>query len=41
MKIVKAKVIPYVPLTDADIDKAIARGRRLKRPYANASKCVM
>ncbi|MFY0748164.1 DUF2442 domain-containing protein [Pseudomonas sp. NFX5] len=37
MKIVKAKVIPYVPLTDADIDKAIARGRRLKRLYANAS----
>jgi hypothetical protein len=37
MKIVKAKVIPYVPLTDADVDKAIARGRRLKRLYANAS----
>ncbi len=37
MKIVKAKVIPYVPLTDADVDKAIARGRRLKRLYANVS----
>ncbi|MBP1126219.1 MULTISPECIES: DUF2442 domain-containing protein [Pseudomonas] len=36
MKIVKAKVTPYVPLTDADIDKAIARGRKLKRLYANA-----
>jgi hypothetical protein len=36
-KIVKAKVVPYVPLTDADIDKAIARGRKLKRLYANAS----
>ncbi|AZE63433.1 MULTISPECIES: DUF2442 domain-containing protein [Pseudomonas] len=37
MKIVKAKVKPYVPLTEADVDKAIARGRRLKRLYANAS----
>ena len=38
MKIsVKAKVKPYVPLTDADVDKAIARGRKLKRLYANAS----
>ena len=37
MKIVKAKVTPYVPLTDADIDKAIARGRKLKRLYATAS----
>ncbi|MBC3302133.1 Protein of unknown function [Pseudomonas cedrina] len=37
MKIVKAKVIPYVPLTDADVEKAIARGRKLKRLYANAS----
>ncbi|KMT55442.1 DUF2442 domain-containing protein [Pseudomonas fildesensis] len=36
-KIVKAKVLPYVPITEADIDKAIARGRRLKRVYANAS----
>ncbi|MBV4452789.1 MULTISPECIES: DUF2442 domain-containing protein [Pseudomonas] len=37
MKIVKAKVTPYVPLTDADVEKAIARGRKLKRLYANAS----
>ncbi len=37
MKIVKAKVRPYVPITDADVDKAIARGRKLKRLYANAS----
>lgn len=37
MKIVKAKVVPYKPLTDADVDKAIARGRKLKRLYANAS----
>lgn len=37
MKIIKAKVIPYVPLTEADVDKAIARGRKLKRLYANAS----
>ncbi|MGB3124357.1 MAG: DUF2442 domain-containing protein [Pseudomonas sp.] len=37
MKIVKAKVYPDVPLTEADIDKAIARGRKLKRLYANAS----
>ncbi|WP_426135033.1 DUF2442 domain-containing protein [Pseudomonas sp. PWP3-1b2] len=36
-KIVKAKVYPDVPLTEADIDKAIARGRKLKRLYANAS----
>ena len=46
MKIVKAKVRPYVPITDADVDKAIARGRKLKRLYANASdvryedKCI-
>ncbi|MCF5052212.1 DUF2442 domain-containing protein [Pseudomonas syringae] len=37
MKIVKAKVRPYAPITDADVDKAIARGRKLKRLYANAS----
>ena len=37
MKIVKAKVVPSVPITEADIDKAIARGRKLKRLYANAS----
>lgn len=36
-KIVKAKVYPDVPLTAADIDKAVARGRKLKRLYANAS----
>lgn len=36
-KIVKAKVYPDVPLTEADIDKAVARGRKLKRLYANAS----
>ncbi|TKK30973.1 DUF2442 domain-containing protein [Pseudomonas sp. CFBP13528] len=36
-KIVTAKVTPYVPLSDADVDKAIARGRKLKRLYANAS----
>jgi hypothetical protein len=36
-KIVKAKVLPYVPITEADIDKAIDRGRRSKRLYANAS----
>ncbi|KAA6178178.1 DUF2442 domain-containing protein [Pseudomonas marginalis] len=39
MKIVKAKVRPDVPITEADIDKAVARGRKLKlkRVYANAS----
>lgn len=37
MKIVKAKVRPDVPLTEAAIDKAVARGRKLKRVYANAS----
>ena len=37
MKIVKAKVVPTIPITEADIDKAIARGRKLKRLYANAS----
>jgi len=37
MKIVKAKVRPDVPITEADIDKAMARGRKLKRVYANAS----
>lgn len=36
-KIVKAKIVPYKPLTEADVDKAIARGRNLKRLYANAS----
>ena len=37
MKIVKAKVVPYKPLTEADIDKAIARGRRTRHLYARAS----
>ncbi|MGX5794175.1 DUF2442 domain-containing protein [Pseudomonas sp. E2-15] len=37
MKIVKAKTVPYKPLTEAGVDKAIARGRKLKRLYANAS----
>ncbi|NWC90954.1 MULTISPECIES: DUF2442 domain-containing protein [unclassified Pseudomonas] len=36
-KIVKANVLPYVPITEADIDAAIDRGRRSKRLYANAS----
>jgi len=36
MKIVKAKTLPDVPITEADIDKAIVRGRKLKRVYANA-----
>lgn len=36
MKIVKAKSLPDVPITEADIDKAIVRGRKLKRVYANA-----
>ena len=37
MKIVEAKVVPYKPLTDADIDKAIARGRKTRHLYARAS----
>lgn len=37
MKSVKAKIRPDVPITEADIDKAVARGRKLKRVYANAS----
>lgn len=37
VKIVKAKVRPYVPLTEADIDKAIARGRKTRHLYARAS----
>ncbi|GAB5346376.1 DUF2442 domain-containing protein [Pseudomonas fluorescens] len=36
-KIVKAKVLPDLPISEADIDKAIVRGRKLKRLYANAS----
>ncbi len=36
MKVIKAKAVPYKPLTEADVDKAI-RGRKLKRLYANAS----
>ncbi|CRM32543.1 DUF2442 domain-containing protein [Pseudomonas sp. 25 R 14] len=37
MKIVKAKVRPDAPITETDIDKAVTRGRKLKRVYANAS----
>ena len=37
MKVVKAKVRPDVPITEADIDKAVARGRKLKRVHAHAS----
>ncbi len=37
MKVIKAKAVPYISLTEADVDKAIARGRKLKRLYANAS----
>ena len=37
MKIVEAKVVPYKPLTQADIDKAIARGRKTRHLYARAS----
>lgn len=37
MKTVKAKVRPDAPITEADVDKAVARGRKLKRVYANAS----
>ena len=37
VKVVKAKVRPYVPLTEADIDKAIARGRKTRHLYARAS----
>lgn len=37
MTVVKAKVYPDVPLTEADVDKALVRGRKLKRLYASAS----
>jgi hypothetical protein len=37
MKVIKAKAVPYKSLTEADVEKAIARGRKLKRLYANAS----
>ena len=37
MKIVKAKTVPDVPLTEADIDKAIVRGRKTRHLYARAS----
>lgn len=37
MKIVKAKVVPYKPLTEADVEKAIARGRKTRHLYARAS----
>lgn len=36
-KIVKAKVLPYAPITEADLDTAIDRGRSSKGLYANAS----
>ena len=37
MKIVKAKAVPYKPLTEADVEKAIARGRKTRHLYARAS----
>lgn len=37
MKTVKAKIVPDVPISEADIDKALVRGRKLKRSYASAS----
>ena len=37
MKIVKAKAGPYKPLTEADVEKAIARGRKSRHLYARAS----
>ncbi|OIN50076.1 hypothetical protein BLL37_27190 [Pseudomonas azotoformans] len=36
-QIVKAKVVPYKPLTEADVEKAIARGRKTRHLYARAS----
>lgn len=36
-QIVKAKVVPNKAITEADIDKAIARGRRTRHLYARAS----
>lgn len=37
MKIVKAKTWADVPLTPADVDKAIVRGKKLSRSSASAS----
>lgn len=37
MKSVKAKTVANVPLTEADIEKAIARGRKTRHLYARAS----
>lgn len=36
-QIVKAKTGPYKPLTEADVEKAIARGRKTRHLYARAS----
>ena len=36
-QIIKAKVVPSKPITEADIDKAIARGRKTRHLYARAS----
>ena len=36
-QIVKAKVVPNKPLTEADVEKAIARGRKTRHLYARAS----
>ncbi|AKS08000.1 DUF2442 domain-containing protein [Pseudomonas trivialis] len=36
-QIVKAKAGPYKPLTEADVEKAIARGRKSRHLYARAS----
>ncbi|MFC6298230.1 DUF2442 domain-containing protein [Pseudomonas sp. CCM 7893] len=37
MKTVKAKARPDEPITEAVVDKALARGRKLDRPGANAT----
>lgn len=37
MKVVKAKILPDVPLTQVDIDKALVRGRKASRSFVNAS----
>ena len=36
-QIVKAKAVPHKPLTEADVEKAIARGRKTRHLYARAS----
>ncbi|MGY2375484.1 DUF2442 domain-containing protein [Pseudomonas sp. SDO524_S393] len=36
-QIVKAKAVPDKPLTEADVEKAIARGRKTRHLYARAS----